>query len=100
MRTIEFSNDALTAGTETEQKSNLIAAFSYWKKLKEVIVLHMIFKLQKRIRRVAIAQVPSGSMCACHTAPPGSIPSARGIGLWRFISHPSTLETVYLSWLA
>ena len=43
---------------------------------------------------------PSGSVCPCHSAALGSIPRARWIGLWRFISRPSTLETVYLSWLA
>ena len=42
----------------------------------------------------------SGSMLACHAAAPGSIPVVHGRGLWRFISCPSTLETVYLSWFA
>ena len=42
----------------------------------------------------------SGSVCACHAVALSSIPGARGIGLWRFISRLSTLETVYLLWLA
>ena len=37
---------------------------------------------------------------ACHVAAPGSIPVVHGGGLWRFISRPTTVETVYLSWLA
>ena len=41
----------------------------------------------------------SGSVCACHVAAPASIPIVHGRGLWRFTSRPSTLETVYLSWL-
>ena len=39
-------------------------------------------------------------VCAPFCGSPRSIPVARAIGLWRFISRPSTLETVYLSWLA
>ena len=31
---------------------------------------------------------------------PGFNPVVRGRGLWRFTCHPSTLETVYLSWFA
>ena len=38
-------------------------------------------------------------MLTCHVAGPGFIPIRCRIGLWRFISCPSTLETVYLLWL-
>ena len=42
----------------------------------------------------------SGSAHVCHAGAPGSIPVARGRGLWRFISGPSTMETVYTSLVA
>ena len=42
----------------------------------------------------------SGSVHACHMVAPGLIPVKHGIGLWRCVSHPSALETVYLPWLA
>ena len=49
-------------------------------------------------RRVAIAQVVA---CAPVTRRlRAQSPVRAGIGLWRFISRPSTLEAVYLSWLA
>ena len=39
-------------------------------------------------------------MHVCHAVAPASIIVVHGGGLWRFSSRPSTLETVYFSWLA
>ena len=39
-------------------------------------------------------------MRSCHPVTSGSVSVARRRDLWGFLSHPSTLETVYLSWLA
>ena len=42
----------------------------------------------------------SGSVRTCNVAALGSASVLHRRGLWRFTSHPSTLETVYISWLA
>ena len=46
-----------------------------------------------------VTKAKEGSVHTCRVVALGSIPVAHGKGLWSFVSHPSTLETVYLSQL-